>query len=70
METCNECNKTFPAWLIHPLTSSNGTCYQCPICALKEINELHGLPEDEPFFGETANYMWEEATKHLKETNQ
>jgi hypothetical protein len=38
----------------------------CPICALKEINKTHGLPENTPFHGEQAKANYDEAIAYLK----
>lgn len=61
METCNQCKNEFPAWLVNPLVASEGNSYCCPICALAIRNKMHGLPEDTPFHGETAQIMYEQA---------
>jgi hypothetical protein len=50
-----------------PFVTSYGTVVCCPICALKQRNEMHGLPKSTPFHGETARDMYDEAIQYLKE---
>ena len=58
---CEQCTRLFPIELFAgPI---------CPLCALENRNRTHGLPLDTPFHGDTANYMWEQATDFLKEKN-
>jgi hypothetical protein len=49
------------------MITSKGTIRLCPICALKERNALHGLPEDTPFQGPIARQMYEEALSYVKQ---
>lgn len=66
MRTCKNCKRKFPDYLITQMFTSDGVFTMCPICALKKRNAMHGLPEDTPFHGEMANWMWEEAQKYLE----
>jgi hypothetical protein len=69
-EECGLCNRRFSTHLLQPMTISNGTGTRtvrcCPICALAEINRLHGLPHDTPFRGEVAQLLYTQAMKELK----
>jgi hypothetical protein len=50
------------AWMFYKIW---GVLIACPICALEEINELHGLPYGTPFKGEQAKHDYEEAWDFL-----
>lgn len=41
----------------------------CPICAMDNKNELHGLPWGTEFQGEEAQNLLEEAWQYYKPTN-
>lgn len=64
---CNICKRKFPYHLVNMLYTSEGYTYACPICALKQTNKLHGLPENTPFQGEMAREYYEEAINYLKQ---
>ena len=53
MRRCEQCKKKYPAHLFSTPV--------CPICALRNRNAIHGLPENEPFQGEIAASMYDEA---------
>jgi len=63
---CKICNEKFPSHLIQPLFVNGYSIIGCPLCLLKKVNEIHGLPKDTPFRGEQANRLWEEADKIRK----
>lgn len=64
---CELCLIEFPDHLISAFVNSEKTIdHCCPICALKARNKLVGLPEDTPFQGEQALWMWQEAVEYLK----
>ena len=71
--TCPECKLDFPADLINPLVTNEGTRLvrpMCPICALHHRNMILGLPLDSPFEGRVARGMYNAATVHLARTTQ
>ena len=57
MRRCQVCNRNWPNRLVHLLFTSFGNIWVDPICALKEMREIHGAPDLE-FTGENnkANY--------------
>lgn len=64
MSKCKECKFNYKnEEVMQPLITSKGTQLLCAICALKVRNQLHGLPENTPFQGEQAQYMYELALK-------
>jgi C4-type Zn-finger protein len=65
-ERCPVCKRKFSIHLLSPLVTNEGRQLMCPICALKIINTIHGLPLDTPFRGEMAQEMYEEALEELK----
>ncbi len=67
---CRICSRDFPTHLIQELASSDENGHiqhrtMCPICALKQINSLSGLPEGTPFRGANANALHKEAIAHI-----
>ena len=65
---CTRCDKTFPDHLMQSLfTSGKGYESMCPICALAQMNEVHGMNRTE-FSGEMANQLLYEARGLLKKT--
>lgn len=72
---CPDCNRDFPPHLlsdmaIKPLGGKLRYEKKCPLCGLKTMNELNGLPEGTPFRGPKAAAMHKEALAHLKITGQ
>lgn len=74
---CVSCEMKFDDWLLAPLITSEGTINGiCPVCALRTINEQHGLAPDTPFYGETASIMhaeailWVAANKAVTSSNE
>jgi len=63
---CSRCGNTFSEGLVNPFATSDGLQIICPICALKARNELLGLPEDKPFYGEFSRKLYETALEELK----
>lgn len=37
----------------------------CPICALRDRNQIHGVPRETPFTGTMAHAMFLQAVEHL-----
>lgn len=70
MTKCEQCNKSFPDHLVERTLSwmPGDDSYEdlCPICALKKVNEIGGLPKDTPFQGKEAQSLWEEAKAFLE----
>ncbi|MBA7539989.1 hypothetical protein ES705_32278 [subsurface metagenome] len=68
---CTECDRVFPAHLISPLRAMIGgqesENWVCPMCALRLINEIHGLPEGRPFHGKGARELHAEALTYVAE---
>jgi hypothetical protein len=55
MTLCPQCRRDYPSHLfIDDL---------CPICALRNRNEMQGLPPDTPFSGENARLLHESAAE-------
>lgn len=67
---CSVCKIDFQSDLINDLNSSDGSYPACPVCALKAINTIHGLPMSTPFRGGMANVKYLMAVDFLKKTNQ
>jgi hypothetical protein len=65
MKKCPLCGIQFPDHLVQPLHVGDKALVVCPICALEEINELHGLPYGTPFRGTQAKNDYEEAWNFL-----
>lgn len=67
---CGECERLFPAHIIHPI-QTNIPGYArgcvCAICALRLRNEAHGIPADTPFDGPNARRLHAEATEYLRQ---
>ncbi len=75
MRQCQECKRKFPNHIIQPMVSSefDPPSYErslCPICALKLVNHMHGLPEGTAFRGIKANAIHTEAVAYLKEKGE
>ena len=70
LKKCTQCNRKFPSHLVQPFVFGSilikNHISSCPICALKNINEMSGLPPKTPFKGEVANLMYKEAKEWLK----
>lgn len=66
MKRCELCTIEFPEHLIEGLVLGDRVVPDCcPICALEEINEAHGLPYGTPFGGEQARRNHDEANVFL-----
>lgn len=64
---CGNCKRHFPDHLVNPLRTNAGPIRNvCPICALVELNRMHGLPLDTPFQGEQAQDFYEEAMEFIR----
>lgn len=62
MGICVKCEEEFPDEILSPMIGGGGPeGLMCGVCALKERNEFHGLPEDTPFQGEIAQQFYEQA---------
>lgn len=61
MNTCERCGSKMPDELFMGDV--------CPICAMDNKNELHGLPWGTEFQGEEAQNLLEEAWQYYKPTN-
>jgi hypothetical protein len=67
LAACPECERRFPADLLHPMQTSEGHLARvCPLCALTLRNVMHGLPKDTPFHGSEAKRMWRRAAAWVK----
>lgn len=63
-DKCGFCGDAYPPHLLSDFVSSSGRVQSCPICALRELNIIHELPEGTPFQGEVAAQMYEEAVQY------
>lgn len=69
---CNDCGRDYPEHLITSMAlvvSGLRGEDLCPLCALKERNRARGFPEGKPFWGDTAQRLWEEADEHVRSTS-
>lgn len=67
MTICRNCNRSFPDYLISPMSVDGTSTLVCPICALKIRNKVQGLPEDTPFQGGVSQAMrYEEAVEFIR----
>ena len=62
MSVCDVCKKERLVIVPHFINSEY--VEMCAICALKQRNEFHGLPEGTLFHGEMANELWEREVAH------
>lgn len=68
--TCMGCDRTVPNDYINALVEGDKVTYLCAVCALKQRNEALGVPEDTPFTGSIAKFMYVKTVKYYKETGQ
>ena len=62
---CVPCGRFFPSHLIQPhFISGRGFKDKCPICALKDMNKIHGMNRTQ-FNGTMANDLLTEARAYL-----
>ena len=62
---CPECKKE--RLKLAPFYKGGKAITMCAICALKEKNEYHILPEGTPFGGQIAQQMYEDEIKFEKD---
>lgn len=63
---CQLCNQGWPARFVQTLFTNFGTIAVDPICALKEMREIHHNPSLE-FHGENNRQLYAEAIAYMKE---
>ena len=68
MKKCDDCKRSFPAYLVVFMRWDIGPIEICPICACRVRNKLYNFPEHTPFPGEIAQRMYEEAIKYIFHT--
>jgi hypothetical protein len=68
MKKCDDCKKSFPAYLVVFMRWDIGPIEICPICACKVRNKLYRFPEHTPFPGEIAQRMYKEAIQFMFHT--
>jgi hypothetical protein len=64
---CGRCDNAYPNEYMHALHTNEGAFFFCPRCALKQVNEIHGLPEDTPFRGYVARGLYNDFVKRYPE---
>ena len=65
MTICPQCDREFPEELIERMIAGSEHFMTCPLCALRIMNELHGIPEGTPFRGEQAQHNSEKPLKSI-----
>jgi hypothetical protein len=71
METkCPKCKVRFPENLVKPMLiagpDGQSVMDRCPICALQDRNEIHGLGKETPFGSQRADEMFKQSVEHLQ----
>lgn len=69
MASCGNCSRSMPDNVVSPLMTNDGVVMMCALCALAEVNRIHGL-DNRPFNGELARSMFNEARAHVLSTGQ
>ncbi len=67
---CQICQRAFPDHLLSTLVMSQGgddsSALACPLCALRRINKVLGVPLETPFRGKVAQVMHDEAVAYVR----
>ena len=64
---CLKCNRDFPERLLRDLLTNKGQRGKvCPLCELKIVNKILGVPKNTPFEGTQAKKMYGEAVRHCQ----
>lgn len=63
---CPDCKIEYPSELIQQMFIDGEYHPKCPICGLLKMNEFSGFNKHEPFQGEMASMLFEQAMEYLQ----